>query len=923
MQEEIIGRGAELLAVHAFLDRVATGPSALLIEGEPGIGKTTLLLQTVRAGESRGYRVLQACPAESELRLSFAAIADLVGAAFDETRAHLPAPQERALGAALLRLDPEEPAEPRTTATALGSVLTTLARERPVLVAVDDVQWLDRASERALAFAVRRLPERLGLVVTRRGSGDDEAPLGLARAVPADRLQRLVPGPLSLAALQQILSTRLGMSFTRPLLTRIAEASGGNPLYALEIAQATTRGKGEASLGVPLSVPSRLDELISERVRALSDPAQQAVRVTAFLSRPVASTIVEALGSNLDGRAALREAEEAGVVVSERERVRFTHPLLASVVYGSTLPGRRLELHRRLARLVADPEERARHVAASTTEPDEAIAAQVERGARQAALRGAHDAAAELFEASCRLTPDGRPNELARRLTGGAAALLSVGHVTAARSRAERAVATAVLPALRAEALWALAGVEWDAGAVSAACEHLESALPDASNDRVLQSRILSDLAMMSVTTSAPLSACRALGQADAAIHLLREDREPELLAGALIKRVLAEALLGGDPPGELLERALALEAEGRPHPVPLLWFQYLDAFDAARSRYAAEDHWYREHGDDRLHGNRLGELALVELRAGRWDLAVRRAELGCTMAEQPLVSGPATMPFVSRSLVDAHRGRVERGRSTLLPLIEEAERTGKAWWAANLLSALGFVEFAAGEHEAADRALTNMREHVDSIGIVDALFDRSEPFHIESLVALGELHSARTALARLEQRGLGLPRTWIVATLPRARALVVAAEGDVHGALAALDELDPGMASQLPFELGRTLLLEGRLRRRANQKRAAADALRQALELFEQLGAPTWFEQAGAELARVGLRHGSPDGLTATELQIAQLAAAGLTNREVANAAFVSPKTVEANLARAYRKLGIHSRAELGARMHELETRT
>jgi ATP/maltotriose-dependent transcriptional regulator MalT len=921
MQHEFVGRGAELQAVHAFLDRVATGPCALLIEGEPGIGKTTLWHQTVRAGESRGYRVLQARPAESELNLSFAAIADLLGAAFDEMRGHLPAPQERAMGAALLRLDPEEPSEPRTTATALVSVFTTLARERPLLVAVDDVQWLDRASQRALAFAVRRLPERLGLVVTRRGAGGDEAPLGLARALPADQLRRLVPGPLSLAGLQQILSSRLGMSFPRPLLARIAEASGGNPLFALEIAQATMRGKREPSLDDPLAVPSRLDELMGDRVRTLSDPAREAVRVAAFLSRPTAATIVEALGPNLDGRAALGEAEEAGVLVAERERVRFTHPLLASVVYGSTSRGRRLELHRRLAQLVADPEERARHVAASTTEPDEATAAQVEDGARQAELRGAQDAAAELFEASCRLTPDGRPNELSRRLMGGAAALQLVGDLADARARAEQAVATAVSPALRAEALWVLAVIEWDAGAINAACEHLEKALPDAAGDRALQSRILSWLAWMSVTTTAPLSARRALVDADAAIQLLREDREPERLAEALFRRVLAEALLGRDPPRELLEKGLALEAGGRPHPIPLLWFQYVDAFDAARTRYAAEDHWYREHGEDRLYGNRLGELALVELWAGQWHLAEQHAELGCTMADHPLVSGPPTMPFASRSLVDAHRGRVERGRSTLLPLIDEAERTGKAWWAANLLSALGFVEFAAGEHEAADQILTRMHDWVDSMGIVDALFDRSEPFHIESLVTLGELDRARTALERLEERGRALPRRWIVATLPRARALLLAAEGELQGALKALSELDPDAASALPFELGCTLLLEGRMRRRANQKRAAAGALQRASELFEQLGAPRWLQQASDEFTRIGLRHRSPDELTATEQQIAQLAAAGLTNREVAKAAFVSPKTVEANLARVYRKLGIRSRAELGARMHELET--
>lgn len=917
--EGILGREAELQAVQGFLGRMASGPVALLIEGEPGIGKTTLWLEALRAAESRSYRVLKARPAEAEASLSFSAIADLVAEAFEETRSRLPVPQERALATALLRLDAEAPADPRTTATALVGVLAALAAERPVLAAVDDVQWLDRASLRALTFAVRRLPERLGLLLTRRGVGDDELPLGLAGALPAGQVQRLIPKPLARAALQQVLTSRLDISLPRPVLTRIAEASSGNPLFALEMAQATARNTREPSLGDPLTLPRSLEELISERVRALSGPAQQAVLVAAFLSRPSASTIVEALGPEFDGWEALGEAEEAGVVVWERERVRFTHPLLASVIYGSTSHRRRLELHGRLALLVADPEERARHVAASVVEPAEAIAAEVERGARQAALRGAQEAAAELFEAACRLTPTTRPNELARRLTGEGTALLSVGDFAAARSCAERAVATATSPTLRAEALWVLAGTEWDAGAMRTACEHLEKALPDASDDRALQGRILTRLALMSV----PLDPRRAVDHADAAIRLLREKRERGLLAGALIDRFFAGALLGGDPPRELLKKGLSLEASDRPHPVPLIWFHCVDAVDAARARYLAEDEWYRDHGEERLRGNRLGYLALVELRAGRWDVAEQLAEQACDITERPLVSGPLAMPFVFRSIVDAHQGRVERARSTLLPLIEEAQRTGKAWWAANLLSALGFVEFTAGEHAACDRALTRMREWVDSIGIVDALFDRSEPFHVESLVARRELDRARAALERLERRGSVLPRLWIAMSLPRARALVLAAEGDVAGALDALDELDPKVASQFPFELGWTLLIEGRLRRRANQKRAAATALRRATTLFEHLGAPRWLEQARDELSRVGLRHRSPDELTATELHVARLAATGLTNREVAQAAFMSPKTVEANLARIYSKFGIHSRAELGARMHELEAQT
>ena len=151
--------------------------------------------------------------------------------------------------------------------------------------------------------------------------------------------------------------------------------------------------------------------------------------------------------------------------------------------------------------------------------------------------------------------------------------------------------------------------------------------------------------------------------------------------------------------------------------------------------------------------------------------------------------------------------------------------------------------------------------------------------------------------------------------TLPRARALVLAAEGDVETAIAELEGVDADKAAKLPFDLAWNRLVQGRLYRRAKRKRAAADALGEAAEIFEQLGAPGWVEQARSELGRVGLRR-APDELTATERRVAELAAQGMTNREVAAAAFMSPKTVEANLARVYRKLGIRSRAELGARI-------
>jgi DNA-binding NarL/FixJ family response regulator len=208
------------------------------------------------------------------------------------------------------------------------------------------------------------------------------------------------------------------------------------------------------------------------------------------------------------------------------------------------------------------------------------------------------------------------------------------------------------------------------------------------------------------------------------------------------------------------------------------------------------------------------------------------------------------------------------------------------------------------------------MQELARSVGVSDLLFDRSEAFHVEMLLALGEVDRARLTLQRLERRERTLPRPWIAAALPRARALLVAADGDLEAALDELVDLETGGASMIvPFECACGLLVRGRIERRARKKRAAAESLTRAAELFEQLGSPPFAARARRELERVGL-HRTTGELTPTERQIAQLASGGSTNREIAQAVFVSQKTVEANLARVYRKLGIHSRAELGARM-------
>jgi hypothetical protein len=221
---DVVGRGRELAEVAAFLTAIPDGPRALLIDGEAGIGKTTVWLDAVRNAEDRGYRVLRARPAESESRLSYAALADIVGPAFEEVGSALPEPQERALATVMLRVATAGPADARTTATALVGVLAALAGELPVLLAIDDAQWLDDASARALEFAVRRLPARLGVLATVRTGAVSGVVLGLDRALPESRFGRVVVGPLSMAALRHVISARFQRSVARPVLARFGSA---------------------------------------------------------------------------------------------------------------------------------------------------------------------------------------------------------------------------------------------------------------------------------------------------------------------------------------------------------------------------------------------------------------------------------------------------------------------------------------------------------------------------------------------------------------------------------------------------------------------------------------------------------------------------------------------------------------------------
>ncbi|HZO50257.1 MAG TPA: LuxR family transcriptional regulator [Gaiellaceae bacterium] len=893
----LVGRLEEAAQVEALLDGLASGPAALVLEGEPGIGKSTIWADAVRRAEARGVRVLQARPAEVEAPLSFAALADMLGDLPAEVLGELPDPQQRALAAALLQAPaPAEGIDERAIAAAVLSVVRLLATERPLLLAVDDAQWLDVPSARALEFVARRLrAEPVGLLVAVRAATAASTP-DRALADAARRILRV--GPLSVGGLHELFKLHLGHSFARPVLVRIERVSGGNPLYALELARELGRGPVPSS---ELPPSADLAALVETRLGRLPARTRDALLEVAVLGQaPVALVDLEALAP----------AEDAGVVEVEHGRVRFAHPIFASVVYGRAGDARRRNVHRRLAGLVADPEEQARHLALGSVGPDAAVAEALEQAAGHAERRGAASSGADLMQLAVRLTP---PADLDARVRRGIALgnLLYVSGSLRSAVAALEAVCDEAPPGrMRTEALVDLRGMVTLLGEHDRGAALIDEAIAQ-SDDRVLAARAHARRAWISF-----LEPDQVVAHSRAVLELIDETDAPGVHSFAL--QQLAGALLfaGQSAEHELIERSLPGQAHADAWTLSSIgagWPGYFDDLATARARREELLARAEAEGNESERQAALAHLALLRLLAGQpreaRSLALEALELAEQIEQEPM----ACVARYSLALAEAHLGALGRARElaeATLSWIGPPPHAASFVLATQAYAALGTVAFAEGDYGEADRWFSLADEAC-------ARWPEPAPFryqgdHAEAVIALGEPERAEALVARLERRCAAIPRPSVCAAAARCRAQLAAAHGDLDAALAAAEAGCARLEGvELPVDRARALLVLGLVRRRRKEKRLARVALEEARAAFAAVEAPVWVARAEAELRRVRTREAAV-ALTATEEQIARMAAAGLTNRVIAERAFVSTKTVEANLARVYRKLGIGSRAQL-----------
>jgi len=905
----ILGRARECLQLDSLLAATADHGGALLLKGEAGIGKTALLDYASDVAADSGTRVVRVRGVESASVLPFATLADLL-APFDRERTGLPVAQRSALAVCLAQADGAAAPNPLAVCAGTLNVLADAAEAAPLVVLVDDLQWVDPPSRQVLLFVARRLSgERAAMVITVR---PDHTELSEASGLPELDLAGLPED-----ACLQLLSSR-GVELSAAVAAELVHASRGNPLALLETARSLDPAqlRGERPLPELLPAGRQVRRAWESQLSGLPEPTLRAlVLVAASRSAtldPLRSALVAAGLSLTD----LDAAERAGLVTSTGQALNLRHPLLRSVLLERVSPSARLAAYQVLAQVSAG-DERVWYQAAATGEPDEGIAAALVEVAGEARRRGGYGAAAGAWRRAAQLTPDRR--QQAERLLQAALDAHLGGHSDEAVACGAQAWMLADDPALRADIELARGrALSWAGHPARAHGQLVDAARSIGGQDPQRASALFAEATVVSVMACDVATALRDVEQCIA--HASQEPFWPITVfvgyALLMAGRVDAgRALLRSGPPpsaaaGDSIDdqQFLAVFAS---------CLGWLDEPVEAGRRFDAVIDAARRHGAPAILGYALGARSDLEYWTGAWAAAYADATESLRWSRDLRQAGAVGFSLACLARVDAARGDGTRAREHLA-LAQQTWPSSKGGWQPLYRSSiLGLAALGHGNHAAAVRRLERARRLAQDSGIgVGSMAAPIAADLVEAHVRAGNRDQAQEVLASLEESAQATGTVWSTAAAARCRILLAptadAADASFAAAEAAYRRRD------IPFEHARTQLCYGEALRRFRRPAGARAPLLAARTTFEALGAVGWAGRAGKELAAAGVRAAGPprlspvDQLTPQELQIARAIADGMSNVEAAAALFVSRKTVEAHLTRIYRKLGLRSRTEL-----------
>jgi DNA-binding CsgD family transcriptional regulator len=889
-------------------------PAVLVVQGEAGAGKSTLWRAGIATAEAAGSRVLRSELSAAEADLSFTALADLLTAVLPSVAAGIPSPQREAVEVALLLRPPgDQPPTARAVGAAVLSVLRSCLEAGPLLIAVDDAQWLDPASLDALVFALRRITTGpLSLLLAARSDAPADP---LTAGAPPPPLQwrdllavlpmadQVTLAPLEAGQIRKLLPGTVTAAQAR----LVAAESRGNPFWAREIAAHLQSGQ--------VSVPPLARSLTERLASSLSPPAAEALTTVAAGGRLSVSDALSALGYLSDPAAALDAAVLAGVVVETAGRVTAAHPLIAAAAVESLPPGRRVQQYQRLAALSSNPERRA-HFAALAAEPcpDPVVADALDAAAEAAHRRAANAAAGQFAAQAVTFTPASDSDALVRRRIRAGELLILAGDLAGSLEHLE-ALDTSSLGTAELERMLPLMVNLIDVVHGPAAATAMVAGAADTvgadPRRRALVLALASDVGY-GIRGGRRAAAVEAIRCAEAAGPVANPSPHR-----ALLNLLIAKATAGEGLDAELLGRAERLEAG---LPGTLLyesadlhrgqWSRYTGDLDTARAALQRCIARARDAGDDFALAIFLAYLAATEELAGDYAAAaaaLREADDVAAWYDWPsspwLLLPRCELLIASGDLEGALSLAARLPDDEAQPLtarfVGECVRGKVSSWRDDPAATVRHLERAAHYAELFDYADPGVRLRLD-------------PPLAEAYVTLGRAKEAGRISTWLREIGLRLNRPELSGDAARIDALAAAAAGDLD---AAAEHARAAVAehgrSPLRPELARSLLVLGRIERRRRARGEARAALEQALELATRMAHRPLLAQIGQELPRVAAVRSRSD-LTDAERRVADQIVAGATSREAAAALFISVRTVETHVASIYRKLSVRSRSEL-----------